>query len=384
MRRSKRLSLGALAVAGAGIFSACTASVPRELQDARYAYRRVAVGPAAQLNLPELAQARQALDAANRSFELHKDSPETRTLAYVALRRAELAEVRANTVLAERERAAADERLGSVSLEQQRMTQEELAAARAQLAEAQRIQAEARQRQEEIEQQRLSEAQARAQAEQDAARQAEAQRYAQAQAQLEHTNAQLEAERQARLEAERTVADAAEARERAQREAEARAREAAAALQRIDEVAVKEEARGTVVTLSGQVLFASGQANLLPSAQRRLDDVAQALRNSPNLLVIEGHTDSRGSERINDQLSYRRAQAVRDYLASRGVSADRIRAVGLGESRPIAENASPEGRANNRRVEIVIERSVASSNTSGTGGAGEEAQPQEAQPPRSP
>ncbi len=121
--------------------------------------------------------------------------------------------------------------------------------------------------------------------------------------------------------------------------------------------AVKEEERGMVVTLSGSVLFRSSESTLLSSAQVKLDQVANALlavraRN----LIVEGHTDSQGSESYNQDLSQRRADAVRDYLVQRGYPADRIQARGKGKGSPIADNASPEGRANNRRVEIVIER----------------------------
>ena len=121
--------------------------------------------------------------------------------------------------------------------------------------------------------------------------------------------------------------------------------------------AVKEEERGLVVTLSGSLLFRSAESTLLSSAQVKLDQVAKALlavraRN----LIVEGHTDSQGSESYNQGLSQRRADAVRDYLVQKGYPADRIQARGKGKGSPIADNASPEGRANNRRVEIVIER----------------------------
>ena len=120
---------------------------------------------------------------------------------------------------------------------------------------------------------------------------------------------------------------------------------------------VKEEERGLVVTLSGSVLFRSAESTLLPSAQVKLGQVADALlavraRN----LIVEGHTDSQGSESYNQGLSQRRADAVRDYLVQKGYPADRIQARGMGKDSPIANNASPEGRANNRRVEIIIER----------------------------
>jgi outer membrane protein OmpA-like peptidoglycan-associated protein len=127
--------------------------------------------------------------------------------------------------------------------------------------------------------------------------------------------------------------------------------------------AVKEEERGLVVTLSGGVLFRSAESTLLSSAQVKLDQVANALlavraRN----LIVEGHTDSQGSESYNQGLSQRRADAVRDYLVKRGYPADRIQSRGKSKGSPIADNASPEGRANNRRVEIIIERESPTSN----------------------
>jgi outer membrane protein OmpA-like peptidoglycan-associated protein len=71
--------------------------------------------------------------------------------------------------------------------------------------------------------------------------------------------------------------------------------------------------------------------------------------------VVEGHTDSQGTVSGNQDLSQRRAQVVRDYLVSRGISADRLTSQGFGSTRSIADNASAEGRADNRRVEIVVQ-----------------------------
>ena len=120
--------------------------------------------------------------------------------------------------------------------------------------------------------------------------------------------------------------------------------------------AVKEEERGLVITLSGSVLFRSAESTLLSSAQVKLDQVANALLDvRARNLIVEGHTDSQVSESYNQGLSQRRADAVRDYLVQKGYPADRIQARGMGEGHPIADNASPEGRANNRRVEIIIE-----------------------------
>ena len=144
-------------------------------------------------------------------------------------------------------------------------------------------------------------------------------------------------------------------------EADKRTAEALAELAKL--AAVKEEERGLVITLSGSVLFRSAESTLMSSAQVKLDQVAHALlavreRN----LIVEGHTDSQGSDAYNQGLSQRRADAVRDYLVQKGYPTDRIQSRGMGEGSPIANNASPEGRANNRRVEIVIERESHASN----------------------
>jgi outer membrane protein OmpA-like peptidoglycan-associated protein len=144
--------------------------------------------------------------------------------------------------------------------------------------------------------------------------------------------------------------------ERQKREdAEKKAAQAMADLKSI--AAVKQESRGMVITLSGEVLFASGQSALLPGAMMKLNEVADALtKSSPeSKIVVEGHTDSQGQAGFNQELSLQRAQSVRDYLVSRGIASDRISAQGMGSTRPIASNANPEGRANNRRVEIVVQ-----------------------------
>lgn len=119
--------------------------------------------------------------------------------------------------------------------------------------------------------------------------------------------------------------------------------------------AIKEEARGVVITLSGAVLFASGKSRLLPIAKQKLNQVAKTLKDEGNPpLIVEGHTDASGSRRLNMALSQKRADAVAAHLMSRGYPASKIKAVGVGQERPVAENTSAEGRANNRRVEIVV------------------------------
>lgn len=142
--------------------------------------------------------------------------------------------------------------------------------------------------------------------------------------------------------------------ERARKDAEVRAQAALASLNKLAQV--KEEANETVITLSGSVLFETGKAQLLPIAEDSLGKVATAIKTmgDEKEIVIEGHTDDRGAPDMNKALSQERAESVLAYLAQQGVDKSRMKAEGKGESDPIASNASPEGRANNRRVELHI------------------------------
>jgi outer membrane protein OmpA-like peptidoglycan-associated protein len=116
----------------------------------------------------------------------------------------------------------------------------------------------------------------------------------------------------------------------------------------------KETERGIVLTL-GDVLFDSNGTALEPRVAASLDRLARFMRDFPGRRVmIEGHTDARGPEDYNVQLSERRADSVRDALVARGIGPARIRTLGLGEAYPVASNDTPEGMRENRRVEIVI------------------------------
>ncbi len=105
-------------------------------------------------------------------------------------------------------------------------------------------------------------------------------------------------------------------------------------------------------------LFLSGKSELLPIAQKKLDDVPKALNdtNEAQKITVEGHTDSNGNDESNLRLSRDRAESVRSYLVQKGVKSERIVAVGKGETTPLASNDTTEGRANNRRVEIVVQK----------------------------
>ena len=102
-------------------------------------------------------------------------------------------------------------------------------------------------------------------------------------------------------------------------------------------------------------LFKTNSAELNDDAFGKLDLIVEYMKKYPaKRIVVEGHTDNVGSETYNKTLSERRAQAVKNYLVSQGITADRIEIVGYGESQPIADNSTPEGRQLNRRVEIKL------------------------------
>ena len=140
----------------------------------------------------------------------------------------------------------------------------------------------------------------------------------------------------------------------ARKAAEARAARAMESLAKIAQV--KEEARGMVITLTGDVLFVTGKSELLPAAQDQLTLVAKAIQDQGEIkpIIVEGYTDSVGSDSNNMKLSQARAESVRSFLVSKGLPSDKVSAVGRGKSNPVAPNDTADGRANNRRVEIVV------------------------------
>jgi outer membrane protein OmpA-like peptidoglycan-associated protein len=128
---------------------------------------------------------------------------------------------------------------------------------------------------------------------------------------------------------------------------------------RLTELQTAETERGLVVTL-GDVLFEVDRAAIKPGATRALDQLARVLRDDPNAsIAIEGHTDSTGSRDYNLDLSTRRSDSVRAYLVTHGVDPTKITARGLGPDYPVASNATDAGRQQNRRVEVIVDSSVA-------------------------
>jgi outer membrane protein OmpA-like peptidoglycan-associated protein len=126
-------------------------------------------------------------------------------------------------------------------------------------------------------------------------------------------------------------------------------------IDKIPDANVTQQGDALTVAFPGDLLFDSGSSSLSPGAYSRLDQLADTLNRYPEEnVIVKGHTDSAGSETQNLSLSDQRADAVRRYLISKGVSSSRIEAVGLGESQPLVTNSTPEGRQQNRRVEIEL------------------------------
>ncbi len=143
----------------------------------------------------------------------------------------------------------------------------------------------------------------------------------------------------------------------ARAEAERAAREAEEARKRLAKFAeVKEDERGTIITLAGGIPFKTGKADLQKVAVDRLKVVAEALKGTQRTILVEGHTDSTGNKDKNLALSQARAETVRKYLVDDGIPAEQIRAVGIGQDRPVADNKTAAGRAKNRRVEVILEK----------------------------
>jgi outer membrane protein OmpA-like peptidoglycan-associated protein len=128
-------------------------------------------------------------------------------------------------------------------------------------------------------------------------------------------------------------------------------------------LAAKDEPRGTVITIPGESMFATNKAEILPAAKAHLTEIANGIKKvlaegSPldkgRKVQLIGHTDNVGSDQHNLDLSKRRAEAVRAFFVAHGIDAAMTEADGRGEAEPVASNETREGRANNRRVEVVI------------------------------
>ena len=125
----------------------------------------------------------------------------------------------------------------------------------------------------------------------------------------------------------------------------------------LEDMQTQQTDRGLVITLNS-ILFDTGSANLKAGAQKELEKIADYLKKYPERnLVVEGFTDSTGSDQFNETLSQNRADAVKRALTAYGVMGNRIETRGYGEQFPVANNNTDTGRQLNRRVEVVISNS---------------------------
>jgi outer membrane protein OmpA-like peptidoglycan-associated protein len=287
-----RIRLVALPLAFSGLAS-CAASqpAPRSLVEAREAVFRAKEGLAMQLDPTDVHEAELALERAEQAWRHSPGEPGTDDLAVIADRKAMIAQSEAVAIKASRDAQEAE------------------------------LQAEA----------------ARA-------------------AQLQTTEGQLSQTRQTlgvtqmQLQQQQEVSIAQGQKLRA---LEAKLKDARDAIARI--AAVKDDDRGMVITLQGEVLFKTGKWDLKPAAMAKLDQIADALKGKEQPIVVYGFTDNVGTFENNLELSQKRADAVRNAIVAKGIPQDLVVAQGKGPDMPVADNQSVEGRAQNRRVEIVVQ-----------------------------
>jgi len=223
-------------------------------------------------------------------------------------------------------------------------------------AEAKRKAEEAARLKAEAEAKRMAEEKARLAAEAEAKRKAEeaARLKAEAEAKrMAEEKARLAAEAEAKRKAEEAARLKAEA--EAKRMAEEKARLAAEAEAKRKAIADACEQKLDGIASKGIIRFRVGRAEIDKRALSTLNKLVEAAKSCKTVkIAVEGHTDASGSADGNQRLSLKRAQAVMDYFVSAGVDGTRLSAVGYGESKPIADNSSPAGRAKNRRIEFTV------------------------------
>src|SRR5580658_390569 len=264
---------------------------PKSLLDARQELATAKNGIAVKLDPTDVHEDELALQKAEQAWSNAPDEPNTLDFAVIAQRKAQIAEAEAAVLKAQQDAEVAKRELQVVMSSQ-------LQSARGQL---------------------------------DQTKQA-----------LNKTQDQLQAEKATADEQRKKLADL-----------EAKLKDARDTIAKI--AAVKDDDRGMVITLQGEVLFATGKYELKGGAMAKLDQIAEALRGKEQPMVVFGFTDNIGTRDNNMELSQRRATSVRDYLVSKGIPQDLISAQGKGPDVPVSDNNSVEGRAANRRVEIVVQ-----------------------------
>jgi len=323
---------------------------PLELFEARNAVRIAHIAAADKYAASILSKAGQQLMHAEEIYRQKQNKAAVEAAAKEATETAEEARLMAVKQKAEDEaQAAAAAReakaRADAAAEAQRRADAEAARAQAEQARAQAEQARAQAQQAQAEAERMK--QEAVAAAQEAARQKEEAEKAKAEAVAQQQVLAGETDK-----ARAAAAQSESLRQQAEREKQdLRAR----LLQQLNSIlATRDSARGLVANMS-DVLFRSGSFELLPGARERLAKVSGIVLAYPSLHVaVEGHTDSVGSDEYNQNLSELRAQSVRDYFVQQGIPSSAVEARGFGKTAPIASNDTPEGRQQNRRVELVL------------------------------
>jgi len=270
---------------------------PPALVSARAEYAQAKSGIALQLDPTDVHEADLALQKATAAWNENPDDPNTIDLCVVAQRKAQIAEAEAAAIKAQQDTDATKRELQNVVASQ-------LQAARGQLDQTKQALNQTKQV-------------------------------------LSTTQDQLQSEKATTAEQQKKLADM-----------EAKLKDARDTIAKI--AAVKDDDRGMVITLSGEVLFKTAKWDLKPGAMAKLDQIAEALRGKEQPIVVYGFTDNVGTRENNMDLSQKRASSVRDYLVQRGIPQDLITAQGKGPDEPVSDNNSVEGRAANRRVELIV------------------------------
>jgi len=298
-------------IACVGLLFGCASVPPPELINARQAYQHASEGQAAQLVPAELHKAQIALAIAEKSFQDDPKSFTTRDLAYIADRKAKMAEALATTAAGNAATSKANKDYQATQTEIVKNTKEDLAASERSGA---------------LKTEQLA-------AEQKARLDAEAQRV------KDSTSAAAEAQRVK----ESTDAEARRVKDLS--DAEAR---------RLNTIIILE--KGKKVVLKG-VNFETNKATLRSESEMILMRAYNALVANPDVQVeISGHTDNVGSQESNQVLSLKRAQAVKNWLVQKGIASNRMKAVGKGQNEPMSSNETDAGRAENRRIEFYVQQ----------------------------
>lgn len=323
---------------------------PLELFEARNAVRIAHIAAADKYAASILSKAGQQLLHAEEIYRQKQNKAAVEAAAKEATETAEEARLMAVKQKAEDEAQAAAaareaQARADTAAEAKRRADAEAASAQAQAAQAQAEQARAAAEQAKAEAEKMKEEAVAAA--QEASRQKEEAEKAKAEAVAQQQVLSAETDK-----ARAAAAQSESLRQQAEKEKqELRAR----LLQQLNSIlATRDSARGLVANMS-DVLFRSGSFELLPAARERLAKVSGIVLAYPSLHVaIEGHTDSVGSDQYNQDLSEHRAQSVRDYFVQQGIQSSAIEANGFGKTDPVASNDTPEGRQQNRRVELVL------------------------------